>query len=183
MSTGSEFVHFSKDRDEIKYIFDRRNQEKFKTMGVEMHREGPENLIFTADSTESLEKAVSELDQIRARFFKPITKKVMVTKDQVGYIRGKGSKHLEQMKKTSYVEHVFFNNIVDKNDVEMVQITVYGSRPSVDKFLSEVLRSICSLAQRQLGFEMPSEEELKLARNASKEQGDTQEDSVDQGSE
>ena len=170
MSDSPQFFHFSKDRDEIKYIFDRRNQDKFSSMGVKMRRESPENLIFSGDSSESLEKAASELDQIRARFFKPITKKVVVTKDQVGYFRGKESKHFEQVKEMTYVDNVYFNNIFDHNNIEMVQIVAFGSRPSVDKFMSEVLRSISSLTQKQLGFEMPSEEELKEARAAAREQ-------------
>ncbi len=168
MSDKPQFFHFSKDRDEIEYIFDRRNRDKFRSMGVKMRREGPENLVFTGDSTEVLEKAAHELDQIRGRFFKPITKKVVVTKDQVGYFRGRESKHFEQVKEKTYVDNVYFNNIFDKNDIEMVQIVVYGSRPSVDKFMSEVLRSVSSLTQKQLGFEMPSEEELKEARAAAR---------------
>lgn len=168
MSDKLQFYHFSKDRDEIEYIFDRRNQDKFRSMKVKMRREGPENLVFTGDSQKAIDEAMQELDRIRERFFKPITKKVLVTKDQVGYFRGAESKHFHQIKEKTWVDNVYFNNIFDKNGVELVQIVVYGSRPSVDKFMSEVLRSISSLIQKQLKFEMPSEEELKEAREAAK---------------
>lgn len=187
MPDKPRFSHSSRYFDEIEYIYDLRNRDKFRSMKVKMHQESPETLVFTADSEESLERAAEELEQIRERFYKPITKKVLVTKDEVSYFRGKDSAHSKLVTKDTRVEKVYFNNIVDKNDVEMVQIVVYGSRPSVDKFMSEVLRSISSLTQKKLNFEMPSEEELRetrasnrAARAAKSAQGEDDRDAQDE---
>lgn len=181
MSEKFQFTHFSKDRDEIEYISDRRNRDKFRSFNVKMRREGPENLVFSSETQEDLDEAAHELEQIRTRYYKPITKKVVITKDQVGYFRGKESKHHEQVKEKTHVDNVYFNNIVDANNIEMVQVVVFGSRPSVDKFMSEVLRSISNLTQKQLGFEMPSEEELKEARAANRSRREAEAEDKDDG--
>lgn len=168
MSSELKFFHSSKDCDEIKYIYDKRNQDKLRSLGVKMRREGPEILVFSGESQESLQKGFEEVEQIRARYFKPIVKRVYVTKDQVGYFRGKESKHSKQVEEMTHVDKVNFWNIKDRNGVEMVRIEVRGSRPSVDKFMTEVLRSVSNLTQRQLEFEAPSEEEIRESRAAAR---------------
>ena len=175
MADTPQFFHSSYDRDEINYIHDKRNQDKFRSLGVKMKREGPGTLVFSSNSSEDpekasedLEKGFDELNQIRARYFKPISRRVMVTKDMVGYFRGQKSKHFEQVKEKTYVDNVFFNNIVDRNDVEMVEIVVFGTRPAVSNFMFEVLRSISSLLQKQKDFELPSREDREESRAAAR---------------
>jgi hypothetical protein len=160
----TSFDHFSNDIGEIVYIRDDRNVQSFKDLGVKVEHEDNNTLRFSAKSASSLEKAKDELAEIIKRYYSPTTRRINVSPDMVGYFRGPKSERLKEVKKTTGVGNVFFNDITDVNGVVMVEIVVTGSRPAINSFMTEVLRSISSLTQKNLGFVPPTREEREADR-------------------
>lgn len=172
MSSDKErfFLHESRDRGEIDYIFVQSNLDKFSKMKVKVEKKNPHMLYFSSKNDKNLEPAFQELSEITARYHRPITVRVFVDPGMIGFFRGKDSKHLSKILEKLGLDRkdVRFEDVEDKNGATMIEISVKAHRYSANCFMLEVLRSISALSQKDLKFEPPSWEERKEKFNKKK---------------
>ena len=160
----STYKYCSFDPYEIAYICNDPNIGEFKKRKVDVNKISGNNILFTSENEDSLKEGMSFLQSIIEKYRKPVRRSVVVEEQYVGFIGGKKSEHIKQLKERTGVKEVYFNNVVSKDDVKMVEIVVYGDRLSVDRMMSEILRSVSTLMQRNNKFEMPSQDERRERR-------------------
>lgn len=154
--------HFSADPFEISFILGGGNKDKFSELGVTVERNSLHQITFTAKDEDDFDPLYPLLKEILERYRRKTVRTIVVTPQQVAFIRGGKSVHLNRIKETSGVENVFFNDRDAKKEdgttTKMVEIAVLGTIPCINKFMAEVLSSILSFQLRELKLEMPPRE-------------------------
>lgn len=158
-----EVHHVSPDPYEISYIMGGGNADRFKEIGVKIDRIGLNGVSFTSKNEEEInfEKFNPLMEEILTRYRKNVRRAVYITSDEVAYFRGSESVHLKKVKDSTMVDHVFFNNRESENGIMMVEVAVVGNSLCVDRFMSELLKSISSFKQKKLGYKPPPRSERR----------------------
>ena len=155
--SNKSFHHGSSDPFEISYIIGGGNIDKFKDIGVRTERLSLTVIQFTSmtDKNIDFEKFNPIMTDILSRYRKNIRRSVYITSDEVAYFRGSESSHLKKIKESSMVEHVFFNNRESEDGTLMVEVAIVGNSLCVDRFMSELLKSVSSFKQKRLNYKPP----------------------------
>lgn len=173
MSDNKIIHHASPDPFEINFIMGGGNKERFEEIGVRIERPGMNGITFTSTKKNkgiNMTKFNEMMEEILTKYRKNIRRSIYITSDEVAYFRGSESNHLKKVKENTMVEHVFFNNKDDENGNTMVEVAVIGNSLCVDRFMSELLRSISSFKQKKLGFKPPPRPERPSRTGASVEE-------------
>lgn len=158
-----EFHHTSTDPYEISYIMGGGNGDRFKEISVKITRVGLNGISFSSTNGEDIDftKLNPLMEEILTRYRKNVRRAVYITSDEVAYFRGKDSSHLKKVRDSTMVEHVFFNNRESEDGIMMVEVAVLGNSLCVDRFMSELLKSISSFKQKKLGYKPPPRPERR----------------------
>lgn len=173
------FAHASADPFEISYIMGGKNKEQFSEMNIRAKRDNPNQITFSTDDESNFEDLYPLLDEILSKYRSTTIRTAPVRPEQVAFFRGKESVHLQRIKEMSMIDNVFFNDRTakgkDGSEVKMVEVTVLGTVPCINKFMTELLNSILNFQLREMEIEMPPRE-TKEERESKKKSRKKKED-------